>query len=85
MRQNEKFNMLYTKYFYGFEKEGTSAFYRQGKGIQGHYFDFRYPLVEEIAKELLQKLINTPVTDALALLPKTQEVIDAEEKQKLEE
>jgi hypothetical protein len=33
MRQNDKFNMLYTKYFYGFEKEGASQFYRDGKNI----------------------------------------------------
>jgi hypothetical protein len=83
MRQNEKFNMLYTKYFYGFEKEGTTAFYREGKGILGHYFNYRYPIVEEIARNLLPKLVNTPVTDAKTLLPKTQEVIDAEETLKM--
>lgn len=33
MRQNDKFNMLYTKYFYGFEREGTTGFYREGKNI----------------------------------------------------
>jgi hypothetical protein len=25
--QNEKFSILYNKYFYGFEKEGKSAYY----------------------------------------------------------
>ena len=71
MRQNEKFNMLYTKYFYGFEKEGTTAFYREGKSVQGHYFNYRYPIVEELARTLLQKLINYPVMEAQTLLPKT--------------
>ena len=28
MRQNEKFNMLYTKHYYGFEKEGSCSSYR---------------------------------------------------------
>ena len=63
--------MLYTKYFYGFEKEGTTAFYREGKGIQGHYFSYRYPMVEDIARNLLPKLINNPTTDVLSLLPKS--------------
>ena len=76
--------MLYTKYFYGFEKEGTTAFYREGKNIQGHYFNYRYPIVESLARNLLPKLINCPVTEAQTLLPITQEMIDAEEALRLQ-
>lgn len=53
MRQNEKFNMLYTKYFYGFEKEAATGFYREGKNIQGHYFNYRYPILESALKATL--------------------------------
>ena len=40
MSQSEKLNLLYTKYFYGFEKEGKSAYYFE-KAVAGHYFNYR--------------------------------------------
>ena len=78
MRQNEKFNMLYTKYFYGFEKEGATVSYREGKAIQGHYIQYKYPILETAIDLTLQKAINFPIADASILLPKSQAKIDAE-------
>ena len=52
MRQNEKFNMLYTKYFYGFEKEGKSQFYLD-KAATGHHFNYRYKIKEELLTKTL--------------------------------
>lgn len=70
MRQNEKFNMLYTKYFYGFEKEAATGFFREGKNVQGHYFQYKYPILESELKNTLQKAINQPINDVSFLLPK---------------
>ena len=53
MRQNEKFNMMFTKYFYGFEKEGATAAYREGKSITGHYVSYRYPVLESAIESTL--------------------------------
>jgi len=78
MRQNEKFNMMYTKYFYGFEKEGATVSYREGKAIQGHYLNYRYPILESALEQTLQRAINYPLSDAGILLPKPQSEIDAE-------
>ena len=64
MRQNEKFNMLYTKYFYGFEKENASSNYREGKSIAGHYFNYRYPIIESALNSTLKKALNIPISDA---------------------
>jgi hypothetical protein len=62
MRQNDKFNLLYTKHFYGFEKEQGNQTYREGKNIVGTYFQYRYPILEAKLKGL-QKLINCPISD----------------------
>jgi hypothetical protein len=70
MRQNDKFNMLYTKYFYGFEKECATTFYRDGKNVTGHYFSYRYPLLEKYLGRL-KKALNVPIRDAAFLLPKS--------------
>ena len=71
MRQNEKFNMLYTKYFYGFEKEGATAAYRDGKSTHGHYFSYKYPILESAINATLRKALNHPVNDVSFLLPKS--------------
>jgi hypothetical protein len=78
MRQNEKFNMLYTKYFYGFEKEGATAAYRDGKSTHGHYLNYRYPILESAINSTLRKALNHPITDVNFLLPKSSHEIDKE-------
>ena len=55
--QNEKFSILYNKYFYGFEKEGKSSFYLENAS-QGAYFNFRYPLNQEMVHSTLVKTLN---------------------------
>ena len=70
MRQNEKFNLLYTKYFYGFEKEGASSSYREGKSVLGHYIQYKYPILESALGDTLERAINFPISDASILLPK---------------
>lgn len=75
MRQNDKFNMLYTKHFYGFEKECSSGAYRDGKAISGHYFSYRYPVIEKLLTTRLQKALNLPINDVKFLLPRSEEDI----------
>lgn len=70
MRQNEKFNILYTKYFYGFEKEGATAFYRENRNIMGHYIQYKYPVLEEALESTLVRAINMPLDCAEILLPR---------------
>ena len=86
MRQNDKFNLLYTKHFYGFEKEQGNQNYRDGKNIVGTYFNYRYPVLESKLPEL-QKLINQPISDVSKLLPKSDQMLkkEAEEAMRLEE
>jgi hypothetical protein len=60
--QNEKFSILYNKYFYGFEKEGKSAYYLDNAVTQGVYFNFRYPLNENLLPLTLAKAVNIPLT-----------------------
>lgn len=43
MRQNDRLNMLYTKNFYGFEKEGKSDTYLE-KQVSAGIFPFKYPV-----------------------------------------
>jgi hypothetical protein len=63
MGQSEKLNLLYTKYFYGFEKEGKSAYYFE-KAVTGHYFNYRAPIQEAQLGNTIMKLLNEPVTEA---------------------
>lgn len=76
--------MLYTKYFYGFEKEAATIAYRDGKSTQGHYFNYRYPILEAALNSTLAKALNIPITDVSFLLPKSQQQIDKEREAELE-
>lgn len=58
--QNEKYSILYNKYFYGFEKEGKSAYYLDN-AVQGAYFNFRYPLNEALIGAQLVKALQLPL------------------------
>ena len=84
MRQNEKFNMLYTKYFYGFEKEGSSQYYLD-KSVTGHHFNYKYRIKEELLTKTLMQMLCTPINDVSSFLPKPQEVIQKEEEEKEKE
>lgn len=58
--QNEKYSILYNKYFYGFEKEGKSAYYLDN-AVQGAYFNFRYPLNDKLIGSHLIKALQLPL------------------------
>ena len=70
--------MLYTKYFYGFEKEGGTVIYRNGKSTQGHYFNYRYPILESTLYKIVKKAINVPIQNVEFLLPKSEHEIAKE-------
>ena len=84
MRQNERLNMLYTKHFYGFEKEGKSDYFLEGK-VTGHYFNYRYPFKESVLKYTLHKALNVPIKDVKFLLPKPSSETRKEEEAKAAE
>lgn len=84
MRQNDKLNLLYTKHFYGFEKEGKSNYYFE-KAMRGHYFNFRYPIKESMLGETVMKLLNEAVIDIESTGLKPEAPIDKEERLKHEE
>ena len=73
--------MLFTKHFYGFEKEGKSDYYLEGK-VTGHYFNFRYPFKESLLKYTLLKALNLPINSVKFLLPKTKAELAKEEEDK---
>ena len=41
-KQSDKYNLLYGKYYYGFEKEGRAGCYNE-KAVSGVYVPFRFP------------------------------------------
>jgi hypothetical protein len=75
--QHEKMNILYNKYFYGFEKEGKSAYFQE-KTVTGVYFPYRYPFREDLLPTTLLAALNIPIRDPEALRPRD---IEAEKKE----
>lgn len=73
--------MLYTKHFYGFEKEGSCSVYREASSITGHYFNYRYPIRQDLIDVTLRKMLNRPIwSEAIqALLPKNDLLLELEE------
>jgi len=61
--QNDKFSILYNKYFYGFEKEGKSSYFL-ANSVEGAYLNFRYPFNEELVGTVLPKVLNLPLTES---------------------
>ena len=80
MRQNDRLNMLYTKHFYGFEKEGKADHYVE-KQVTSNIFTFKYPLRMADVQEKLQPCIAKGLTDVQWLKPKSEEDIIAEQKE----
>lgn len=62
MRQNDKLNILYTKFFYGFEKEGKSNYFFE-KAVFGHYFNYKIAFKEAFLGDTIMKALNEPITD----------------------
>jgi hypothetical protein len=83
MRQNDKLNILYTKYFYGFEKEGKSNYFFE-KAVFGHYFNYKIDFKEAFIGDTIMKALNEPIlnVDEMGLRPEA--AADAEQRMKLE-
>jgi len=60
---SDKLNVVYNKYFYGFEKEGKSAYY-SSKLVQGAYYNHVFPVAEHMIN-YLSKGIMLPLTDPI--------------------
>lgn len=76
-------NMLYTKHFYGFEREGKSESYLE-KQVNSGIFAFKYPLKLTELVEKVQPLVGKGLRDIEFLLPKSAEQIKQEEKEAAE-
>lgn len=63
--QNEKFSILYNKYFYGFEKEGKSAYFLENAVETGTYFNYRYPMNEDLLPTTIMNAINLPLSESI--------------------
>jgi hypothetical protein len=79
MRQNERLNMLYTKHFYGFEKEGKSDTYLE-KQVSAGIFAFKYPVKLSELHDKLQPLVGKGFKNIEFMLPKSAEAIKEEQK-----
>ena len=75
--QFEKMNILYNKYFYGFEKEGKSAFFQE-KAVSGFYLPYRYPFREDLIDSTIHLALNLPVSNVESLKPRD---LEAEKKE----
>ena len=62
MRQNDRLNMLYTKHFYGFEKECKSDTYLE-KQTTASTFSFKYPVRLSEIQDKLQANVAKGLTD----------------------
>lgn len=82
--KNDKFDMIYTKYFYGFEKEGSSASWSEKK-VSGHIFNHTYPIDEKMFNEKIMLALNHPINCANYLLPKSTRQLEEEAKAKKDE
>lgn len=60
LNNHDKLNILYNKYFYGFEKEGKSAYFQE-KTVVGGYFPYRYPFKEDLLQTTVMQALNMPL------------------------
>ncbi|CDW75335.1 UNKNOWN [Stylonychia lemnae] len=75
LNNHDKLNILYNKYFYGFEKEGKSAYFQE-KNVVGGYFQYRYPFKEDLLSKTIMMALNIPINNPnqiLQLLPQNEE------------
>ena len=77
----DKLNILYNKYFYGFEKEGKSAYFQE-KAVSGFYLPFRYPFREDLLDSTLMLALNVPISDIDSLRPRDLEAEKREQEDK---
>jgi hypothetical protein len=72
--------MLYTRHFYGFEKEGKSDTYLE-KQVTSSIFSFKYPLKLSEIQDKLHAYVTKPLTDVEIFLPKSEETAKEELKE----
>ena len=89
VRNHDKLNILYNKYFYGFEKEGKSSYFQE-KSVQGLYVSYRYPFREDLLVSTLMQALNMPIRSVDVLRPKNEqeeakEAAELRDKQKAKE
>lgn len=83
MGNHDKLNVLYNKYFYGFEKEGKSAYFSE-KMVVGGYFPYKYPFREDLLPTTIMMALNVPINNVENFLPKNkEEEIKEEDKENL--
>jgi len=80
MNSNDKLNVLYNKFFYGFEKEGKSSYHLPNQ-VSGAFYSHCFPVAEHMVN-YLQKGIMVPLTDPFKqLVPKSEEEMLKEEEE----
>lgn len=72
---NDKFNMMYNKFYYGFEKEGKASVYSE-KSVQGYYFKFQIPLREDLLVKNLFQIFCKGIKDPKSIIPKSETICD---------
>ena len=60
---HDKLNILYNKYFYGFEKEGKSQYFLE-KQVTGAYVLYKYPFKEDLLPTTIMMALNVPIRSA---------------------
>ena len=74
-KKDHKYSLLYGKYFYGFEKEGKSAYYLENAST-GAYFNYRIPLRPDLLEKGIHKVFNNPIQDPSSLIPEEEKRCD---------
>lgn len=77
-KKDTKYSLLYGKYFYGFEKEGKSAYYLEN-AASGAYFQLSIALREDLLLKGIHKVFNFPVVNAGVLVPEEEKHKDEPE------
>lgn len=72
-KKHSKYSLLYGKYFYGFEKEGRSAYYLENS-VTGAYYNFKIPLRVDLLNKTFHKVFNTPIETFKQLVPEEEKV-----------
>lgn len=74
-KKDSKYSLLYGKYFYGFEKEGKSAYYLENAST-GIYFQYRIPLRVDLLEKGIHRVFNNPIQDPNSLIPEEEKRCD---------
>lgn len=73
--KDNKYALLYGKYFYGFEKEGRSTYYNEC-AVSGEYFKFKIPLRLDALEKRLHRVFTDSIHDFKDLVPEDEKRCD---------